>query len=251
MNLYENTFMFYDSVATEFDNDDLTFYESFLQSKKSKILEIGCGTGRVSIWLASRGYSVTGLDLSKYMLSMFIKKLDQNKNLRSNINIVQADMSNFCLNEKFDLIIAPSKSFHAITDIDKAQSTLNCIKKHMSKDSLLILDLFNPQLLSKQNNIVGQEVTLFTSDNLNATYKCVEVDSQNGIIYSETTIKESYMGVCKTYIDHQKLRYYTLQQITELFFNTGLEIVNVYNGYNQFHEKKGLIISSCISKGVQ
>ena len=67
MNLYENTFMFYDSVATEFDNDDLTFYESFLQSKKSKILEIGCGTGRVSIWLASRGYSVTGLDLSKYM----------------------------------------------------------------------------------------------------------------------------------------------------------------------------------------
>ena len=111
--------------------------------------------------------------------------------------------------------------------------------------------LHNPQLLSEQNNIVGQEVTLFTNDNVNTTYKCVEVDSQNGIIYSETTIKESYMGICKTYIDHQKLRYYTLQQITELFFNTGLEIVNVYNGYNHFHEKKGLIISSCISKGVQ
>lgn len=251
MNLYENTFMFYDSVATEFDNDDLTFYESFLQSKNSKILEIGCGTGRVSIWLASRGYSVTGLDLSKYMLSMFRKKLDHNKNLRSNINIVQADMSDFCLNETFDLIIAPSKSFQAITDIEKAQSTLNCIKKHMTKDSLLILDLFNPQLLSEQNNIVGQEVTLFTGDNLNATYKCIEVDSLNRIIYSKTTIKETFMGVCKTYIDYQKLRYYTLQQITELFLITGLEIVDVYNGYNQFHKKNGLIISSRISKGVK
>ena len=74
MNLYKNTFRFYDLIATDFDNDDLKFYENFLRSKNSKVLEVGCGTGRVSIWLANNGYSVVGLDLSEEMLGVFKKK---------------------------------------------------------------------------------------------------------------------------------------------------------------------------------
>lgn len=74
MNLYKNTFRFYDLIATDFDNDDLKFYENFLLIKNSKILEIGCGTGRVSIWLANHGYSVVGLDLSEEMLGVLKKK---------------------------------------------------------------------------------------------------------------------------------------------------------------------------------
>lgn len=46
-------------------------------NQKNKILEISYETSRVYIWLASHGYLVTELDLSKYMLSIFIKKLDQ------------------------------------------------------------------------------------------------------------------------------------------------------------------------------
>ena len=37
VNLYENTFRFYDFITTDFDNDDLKLYESFvLQSKIAK-----------------------------------------------------------------------------------------------------------------------------------------------------------------------------------------------------------------------
>ncbi len=251
MNLYENTFRFYDLIATDFDNDDLKFYESFVQSKKSKILEIGCGTGRVSIWLATHGYSVMGLDLSEYMLSVFNEKLEQDKYLQSKIEIVHADMSDFCIGESFDLIIAPSKSFQAITDIEKAKSTLICIKKHMLEGSLLILDFFNPQLFLERNNVIGEEVTVFTSDNLNVVYECIEVDNCNQMIDSKITIKEINMGVDKEYIDYQKLRYYTLEQISELLSDTGFEIVNIYSGYNQFHSKDVIIISACIARGAQ
>lgn len=251
MNLYENTFKFYDSIATDFDNDDLKFYESFIQSKNSKILEIGCGTGRVSMWLATHGYSVVGLDLSEYMLSVFNDKLEQNKFLRSKIEIVHADMSDFRINKSFDLIIAPSKSFQAITDVKKAKSTLICIKKHMLEGSLLILDLFSPKLLLEQNNIVGKEVIVFKTDNLSVVYECIAVDSFNYMLHSKVTIRETIRGVGKEYIDYQKLRFYTVETISELLLDTGFEIANIYSGYNQFHNKDGIIISARIAKGVQ
>lgn len=58
------------------------------------------------------------------------------------------------------------------------------------------------------------------------------------------------MGVDKEYIDYQKLRYYTMGQISELLSDTGFEIVNTYSGYNQFHSKDGIIISARIARGV-
>lgn len=251
MNLFKNTFKFYDSVATDFDNDDLEFYESFVQSKNSKILEIGCGTGRVSIWLATRGYSVIGLDLSKYMLSVFNKKLERNKYLQSKIKIVHADMSDFWIDKSFDLIIAPSKSFQAITDIKKAKLTLICIKKHMLKGSLLILDLFDPKMLLEQNNLIGKEVTVFKSENLKVLYKCIAVDNANYTIYSKKTIKETVRGVDNEYVDYQELRFYTEEQISELLLEIGFEVVNIYSKYNQFHSKDGIIISARLAKGAQ
>lgn len=242
MNLYKNTFRFYDLIATDFDNDDLKFYENFLRSKNSKVLEVGCGTGCVSIWLANHGYSVVGLDLSEEMLGVFKKKIEQDKVLQSKIEILHADMSDFSMDRKFDLIITPSKSFQAITDIEKAKSTLNCIKKHMLRESILLLDLFDLKLLEEQNSIIGEKVPIFTKGNLNATYECIEVDIDNNIIYSKMTIKETTMGVDREYIDYQKLRYYTIEQITQLLLDTGFEVVNIYRGYN-CHSKNGLIIS--------
>lgn len=121
----------------------------------------------------------------------------------------------------------------------------------MLESSLLILDFFNPELLLEQKNAVGKEVTIFTSDNLNVVYECIEVDNGNHIISSKITIKEIFLGVCKEYIDYQKLRYYTLEQISKLLSDTGFEIVDIYSGYNQFHSKDEIIISACIARGVQ
>lgn len=95
MNLYENTFRFYDLIDIYFDNEDYRFYENFVKSENSKILEIGCGTGRVSIWLSTYGYLVKGWDLSEYMLSVFNEKFEKDKDLQSKIEIIHAYMSDF------------------------------------------------------------------------------------------------------------------------------------------------------------
>ncbi len=52
-------------------NKEINFYEGFFKKfniKVRRILDIGCGTGRLSIALAKRGYDVVGIDISNSKL---------------------------------------------------------------------------------------------------------------------------------------------------------------------------------------
>ena len=66
--LFENYAEKYDNeVFTQGTIGECDFIENEISRDRSlKILDVGCGTGRHSIELSKRGYTVTGIDLSKY-----------------------------------------------------------------------------------------------------------------------------------------------------------------------------------------
>lgn len=55
MNLYEGVAKYYDIEESEYQQEDMDFYIEYAQKCKGNILELGCGTGRVSLRLASLG----------------------------------------------------------------------------------------------------------------------------------------------------------------------------------------------------
>jgi SAM-dependent methyltransferase len=68
----------------------------------SKVLDIGCGTGRHSIELAKRGYSVTGLDLSSEML---LRAHAAAKAANVSVQWIRGDATAFEMAERFDAAI--------------------------------------------------------------------------------------------------------------------------------------------------
>ena len=67
-----------------------------------KILDIGCGTGRHSVGLAEKGMEMTGLDISSGQLSVAKEKAEK---AGVHVNFIEADASDFSLNEQFDAAI--------------------------------------------------------------------------------------------------------------------------------------------------
>jgi SAM-dependent methyltransferase len=72
------------------------------------VLELGAGTGRVSLALAERGLSVLGLDLAPAMLAQAEAKLTQTPaDIARRVRFRRGDMAALQLDETFDVVIAP------------------------------------------------------------------------------------------------------------------------------------------------
>ena len=236
MNLYSNIAKYYDLQDEDFQNEDLFFYQKYAGKLGRTILELGCGTGRVSLWFAEKGYNVTGLDLSETMLEQFYTKLKEKKTISQRIKIIQGDMSNFILNQKYHLIIAPGRAFQALNTQQKAEKALQCIKKHMESDGIVILDFFNPDSFLNEEYCFN-EFTVFRKKMNNSLitmkYKCTHIDRDKQLVYSKYTIIHEQNNTSIKLIDENILRYYSLEQITILMKQCGLEIVETYGWFDE------------------
>ncbi len=105
---YEKLF---DNYGKQYDKESFAqgtigecdFIEKELNYDKSlKIIDIGCGTGRHSIELTKRGYSVTGIDLSESQLKKAREKAEMN-NLK--IDFLKHDARNLLFENQFDTAI--------------------------------------------------------------------------------------------------------------------------------------------------
>lgn len=93
------------------------FIEQELSYDKSlKIIDIGCGTGRHSIELSKRGYSVTGIDLSSSMLARAKEKA---KDLNLKIDFQKHDARNLPFNEEFDVAIMLCEGSFPLMETDQ------------------------------------------------------------------------------------------------------------------------------------
>lgn len=123
--LFENYGMKYDQeIFVQGTIGECDFIEREINyDKTSRILDIGCGTGRHSIELAKRGYRVTGIDLSESQLKRAKEKASQ-QNLSINFEKLDARKLTF-LNE-FDLVIMLCEGAFSLMETDDMNFQILC-----------------------------------------------------------------------------------------------------------------------------
>ena len=123
---------------------DLQFYKKWLpKNKDAKILELCCGTGRLTIPIAKDGYNICGVDYTSSMLEQAKVKAS---GVGLDINFIEADIRTLNLQEKFDLVFIPFNSIHHLYKNEDLFKTLMCVRNHLKEGGLFLFDCFNPNI---------------------------------------------------------------------------------------------------------
>ncbi|MGK0388544.1 MAG: SAM-dependent methyltransferase [Maribacter sp.] len=132
----------YDGMNTNLN--DLNFYKRWLpKNKDARILELCCGTGRLTLPIAKDGYDITGVDSTSSMLEQAKIKASE-EGLK--IKFIEADIRTLDLPEKYDLILIPFNSIHHLYGNEDLFKAFNVVKNHLKEGGLFLLDCFNPNI---------------------------------------------------------------------------------------------------------
>jgi SAM-dependent methyltransferase len=156
----------------------LPYYLAEARRLGSPVLELACGTGRLTIPVAQQGQEIVGLDLSPAMLSTARAKADA---AGCRIDFVAGDMRSFALERRFNLIFIAANSLLHMTTVQDLMACLARVRHHLAANGWFVFDIFNPDvsilardprrrfLVGKFADAAGLEVTLEEATDYDAT----------------------------------------------------------------------------------
>lgn len=134
---------FYDwENAQTLDRRDVKFWQSMAGRTNGAILELGCGTGRVTIPVARTGARVIGIDRSSEMLGRAVKRsrrLRENRRplwLRGDIRFLP-----FGASARFDLVMAPYGILQSLVRETDLKATLASVGRVIAPGGIFGIDL--------------------------------------------------------------------------------------------------------------
>lgn len=119
---------------------------SLTHIKGDAVLDLACGPGRHAVVFAGKGYKVTGVDLSGYLLG---KARERGTNLGLQIEWVQQDMRQFLRPDAFDLVISLFTSFGYFDDKDDDLRVLNNIRTSLKSGGAVVIDVVGKEQLAR------------------------------------------------------------------------------------------------------
>jgi SAM-dependent methyltransferase len=137
----------YDIVTPASFRGDAEWYRGKARACGGPVLELGAGTGRITLGIAQDGVPVHALDADPAMLDRLRQKLaNQPPEVRQRVVVTLGDMRKFTLAERFTLIIAPFRGFlHNLTEHDQL-ACLDRVREHLRPGGCFAFNVFHPSL---------------------------------------------------------------------------------------------------------
>ena len=237
MDTYADFSQFYDIYVGDW-LDDLPFYMKYAQLITRPILEVGSGSGRLTIPLARAGLEVTALDSSSSMLAKLESRLrSESKEVQDRVSIVCANAQMMELSKQYELIIVPFYTFNYFLTSEAQIAVLKRLLSHLSQTGRLLLDVFVPHKRIKDcppepvlrvdtlDSQTGQKIR---------GWNAYRMDTQNQLEIRRHTFETiSPDGrISKKEFSTQR-RYFFKSELEKLFSKHGFHVEAVFAGYDE------------------
>jgi ubiquinone/menaquinone biosynthesis C-methylase UbiE len=229
------------------DDEDIQFYVGLARSLKPKnVLELACGTGRITIPLAEEGarsgFSVVGLDTEPAMLKQGgqkVKKLPAA--VRARLSLVEGDMRSWRRRTPFDLIVIPCSSISHVLELRDQLAIWDRAMQNLSPGGRFVVETTMPNFGAYADSFASPPRTIVEIDrdvfdkktrtrlirHRTVTYMPAEQRAQIRFLY------EKYQGknAVERYIDDFESHVYFPRELQLIFMHAGFEIESVYGDY--------------------
>lgn len=224
--------------------EDIAFYVGEAQRATPPVLELACGTGRVTIPIAQAGVEVVGLDSSPEMLAVAQQRVAQlSPEVKERIRLLEGDMRDFSLDERFGLIMIPFRSFLLLTTVEDQKQALHNIHRHLRPDGRLALNIFVPdlgiiashssplgeplkRLKESKDPETGHRIIIWETRHYDQHHQIIE----NLFIYEE--LDETGVMVKRAYRP-LKLRWIYRYEMEHLLDLCGYQVEELYGGFDR------------------
>lgn len=201
------------------ENEAAAFIDELLNEiqpqPSSSMLDLGCGTGRHSKYLSTKGFDVTGLDIA----GSSIQKAKRSET--ASLRFYQHDMRDSFGHQLFDYVFSFFTSFGYFHHTADDHAVINNISESLKPGGVVVMDYMNAAWVEK--NLVPKETK--------------EID---GVIYHITRyadkkriykriLVEQLTGYPLVY--REQVRKFEVSDFEELFSRNGLQLTNVFGDY--------------------
>jgi SAM-dependent methyltransferase len=237
--LYELGFLKETPKESEFLID---VFEKYVPFPVKRVLELGCGSGRLICDMAGRGFSMTGVDLNPMSLDYCKKKL---KKERNKAELVVGDMTNFKFDEQFDAAVNAINTFRHLETEEAALAHLNCVAEHLKPGGVFVLSL---HLLPKGGDLWGTERWGAKTEDMSVYYALTVVETSMKTRLEKLRISMLVKKKDESFrlSDHITLRIYTVEQLKSLLAKCKkLKLVGVHDFWYDIESKQKLNSDAC------
>lgn len=244
---YASLAAFYDYIYA-FRTQDVAFYVALAKEGQGPILEVGCGTGRVTLPLLETGREIHGLELSPAMLRIIRQKLADRPQILARLH--EGDMRTFALAQKFAQMFVPFRAFLHLDSIDDQLRALQNFHRHLLPTGRLIIDIFAPsyRMMSKEqakSALPAQSLPdgriMTALDHVIYSHREQRINVERHI---DTILPD---GTLKRNIEYFHLRYIFRYEMELLLRQTGFQLDAVYGDFERrpydFHSGEMIFVA--------
>ncbi len=152
MSFYEQLSSYYDRIFP-FNPKKFSFAKKYFGTTSKSVLDIGCGTGSLSLFLSKLGFKVTGIDPSAGLLRIAEEKREESGIDISFINSGMEKISNNLKNKMFDIIFCVGNTLPHLKDKASLSVLFKDLQKILGNGGVIVGHLLNyGKILSEGKN---------------------------------------------------------------------------------------------------
>lgn len=199
----------------------------YAKKKPHSVLELGCGTGSMTIELAKRGYDMTALDLSEEMLSVADSRAREN-----GVSDILFLCENMCAFELYGTVDAAICCLDGINHLDRREDMLSCfalVANYLESGGVFVFDLNTPY---KFKTVYADRDYILEDDGVMCCWRNRLSAKGDVVDFCLTVYEENDDGTWTRTDGIERERAYGLRSIKNALEQNGMELACVCSDYD-------------------